>query len=166
MNCNTCGTYNVRDAAFCRQCGAALGGAEVPPEPPPGGGYCGACGQAVEPGAGYCANCGAIADPAQADRPGSPGPVYGAPVNAPVRLVPNYLAPAILVTICCCLPAGIVAIVYAAQVNSAVRAGNYDEAVRLSGNARTWCWVSFGLGLASVAAYFFIVATLDRIPGF
>src|SRR5438093_12052328 len=35
----------------------------------------------------------------------------------PVVAVPNYLIQAILVTLCCCLPFGIPAIVYAAQVN-------------------------------------------------
>ncbi|NER07984.1 MAG: CD225/dispanin family protein [Okeania sp. SIO3C4] len=32
--------------------------------------------------------------------------------------VPSYLTQAILITVFCCLPFGIVAIVYAAQVNS------------------------------------------------
>ncbi|MDQ3389279.1 MAG: CD225/dispanin family protein, partial [Gemmatimonadota bacterium] len=34
----------------------------------------------------------------------------------PDRNVPNYLIPSILATLCCCLPAGIVSIIYAAQV--------------------------------------------------
>jgi len=42
---------------------------------------------------------------------------------AETKAVPNYLVQAILCTICCCLPFGIVAIVYAAQVNGKVAGG-------------------------------------------
>ena len=43
--------------------------------------------------------------------------------------VPNYLVPAILVTIFCCLPVGIAAIIQAAQVNGKLQAGDYEGAV-------------------------------------
>ncbi len=112
--------------------------------------HCATCGVEMEPSSRFCANCGAVTA-SQANR----GPVYapgmlhagglgyGAPAN-----VPNYLVGAILATICCCLPAGIVAIVYAAQVNGKLAAGDYTGAVRYSNNAKIWCWVSFGLGIA------------------
>jgi len=61
--------------------------------------------------------------------------------------VPNYLVQAILVTIFCCLPLGIVSIVYAAQVNGHVAAGDFAAARRASSKAKTWAWVSFFLGL-------------------
>lgn len=66
--------------------------------------------------------------------------------------VPNYLVQAILVTIFCCLPFGIAAIVFAAQVNGKLGAGDYNGAVETSKKARTWCWVSFwvGLGVSSL----------------
>ncbi len=67
------------------------------------------------------------------------------PVN-----VPNYLVPAILCTLFCCLPAGIVAIVYSAQVDAKAKAGDAEGAEASSANAKTWCWVSFGLGLIIV----------------
>jgi hypothetical protein len=67
--------------------------------------------------------------------------------------VPNYLAQAILVTIFCCIPAGIVAIVFSAQVNGKLAAGDYDGAVRSSNTAKTWCWVAFGLGIAVTVLY-------------
>ena len=51
-----------------------------------------------------------------------------APPSPPPSNIPNYLVQAILVTIFCCLPFGIVAIVFAAQVNSALAAGNYEAA--------------------------------------
>lgn len=70
--------------------------------------------------------------------------------------VPNYLAQAILVTLFCCLPFGVVAIVYAAQVNGKLSAGAIQEATEASKNARTWCWVSFWVGLGIGIIYFFI----------
>ena len=73
--------------------------------------------------------------------------------------IPTYLAHAILVTIFCCVPFGIVGIVYAAQVNGKVMAGDYAGAVDASNKARTWCWVSFGIGLAAGLIWFFIGLT-------
>lgn len=64
------------------------------------------------------------------------------PVN-----IPNYLVQAILVTVCCCVPFGIVAIVYAAQVNGKVQAGDITAALDYSNKAKMWCWIGFGLGL-------------------
>jgi hypothetical protein len=60
---------------------------------------------------------------------------------------------AILVTLFCCLPFGIVAIVYAAQVDGKAAAGDYGAAQEASNKARTWSWVSFGLGLAMILAW-------------
>jgi len=68
---------------------------------------------------------------------------------AETKAVPNYLVQAILCTICCCLPFGIVAIVYAAQVNGKVAAGDMAGAEAASKNAKTWCWVAFGCGIAA-----------------
>ncbi|WP_044397387.1 CD225/dispanin family protein [Lacinutrix sp. Hel_I_90] len=64
--------------------------------------------------------------------------------NKPPR--PNsYLALAIISTILCCLPVGIVSIVYATKVNSAYEDGNYALAESASKNAKTWGLVSVGL---------------------
>jgi hypothetical protein len=68
--------------------------------------------------------------------------------QAPVVDVPNYLVFAILVTVLCCLPAGIPAIVYAAQVNGKLQAGDLAGAQLASKNAKMWCWISAGVGLA------------------
>ncbi|MFZ3275199.1 MAG: CD225/dispanin family protein, partial [Lutibacter sp.] len=42
----------------------------------------------------------------------------------------NYLIESILVTIFCCLPFGIVGIVFAAQVNAKFDAGDYEGAIK------------------------------------
>ncbi|MGA2022087.1 MAG: CD225/dispanin family protein [Candidatus Sulfotelmatobacter sp.] len=62
--------------------------------------------------------------------------------------MPNYLVFAILSTVLCCLPAGIPAIVYAAQVNGRLQVGDVAGAQAASNNAKMWCWISLGLGLA------------------
>ena len=72
-------------------------------------------------------------------------------------MVPNYLVQAILCTLFCCLPAGIVSIVYAAQVNSKLSVGDRAGAIQSSDNAKKWAWVSFGVGLAVVAIYIVVI---------
>ena len=72
--------------------------------------------------------------------------------------VPNYLPQSILVTLLCCLPFGIVAIVYAAQVNTKLQLGDYEGAVVASGNAKKWCWISFIAGILLFILYVLIMA--------
>ncbi|MDY3554434.1 CD225/dispanin family protein [Gemmata sp. JC717] len=62
---------------------------------------------------------------------------------------PNYLVQSILVTLCCCLPFGIVAIVYAAQVNSKWQSGDSAGARRASDAAKMWSWIGFGIGIVA-----------------
>jgi hypothetical protein len=69
--------------------------------------------------------------------------------------VPNYLVPAILVTILCCWPLGIPAIVFAAQVNGKLNQGDYAGALAASQKAKMFCWISFGLGLVVIAVWIF-----------
>jgi hypothetical protein len=78
------------------------------------------------------------------------------PLEAAPGYIPNYLVQAILCTLCCCLPFGIVAIVYAAQVNSKLAGGDFHGALNASQNARTWCWVAFALGLVSCSVASFL----------
>ena len=66
--------------------------------------------------------------------------------NQPQR-PPNYLAVAIITTIICCLPAGVVSIIYATKVNSAYDSGDYNGAERASKSAKTWAIVSAVLAL-------------------
>ena len=93
-------------------------------------------------------------------------PIPNAPAN-----VPNYLIPAILTTLCCCLPFGVVGIVFAAQVNGKLAAGDYAGAVRTSNQAKIWCWVSFGIGLLQWLAFIacvvvpFVAALASAGPG-
>ena len=106
-----------------------------------------------------------------APHPGAPSP-YGQPGAYPAyqqpyagQPVPNYLVQAILVTLFCCLPFGIVSIVYAAQVNTKLAAGDYAGALDASQKARTWSLWSFGIGLVFGLAYFGLIilgAAMDQ----
>lgn len=77
-----------------------------------------------------------------------------------MQQVPNYLVQAILVTLFCCLPFGIVGIVFAAQVNSKLALGDYDGAVQASQAAKKWSWISFGCGLGVYLAIFLLYAIM------
>ena len=93
-------------------------------------------------------------------------PELGAAATVPTRQaapivagsVPNYLTQAILVTICCCVPFGIPAIIFAAQVNSKLAAVDLAGAQDASRKARMWCWIAFGLGLLAGLVYVVIGA--------
>ena len=143
MDCPTCGARNDDRYRFCGTCGQKLqerssipGNREpIDREPPP------------ETGPGY----GPYRDPEPIVQgpPPETGPGYvslRAPETYPAR-IPNYLIPAILVTLFCCVPFGIIAIVYAAQVNGKVALGDIEGALRTSRSAKKWAWLSFGTGL-------------------
>jgi len=75
--------------------------------------------------------------------------------NKPSR--PNsYLALAIISTILCCLPTGIVSIIYSTKVNSLYEDGNYDQAERASKNAKTWGIVSIAVAALGWVLYLLI----------
>src|ERR1044072_9931089 len=66
--------------------------------------------------------------------------------------VPNYLIPAIL-SLFCCWPLEIVAIIFAAQVNGKVAAGDIAGAVDSSKKAKMFSFISIGLGLLLILCY-------------
>lgn len=60
----------------------------------------------------------------------------------------NYLVWAILSTVLCCLPLGIVAILKSNNVNTFWAAGQHEEAVKASEEAKKWAMIAAGCGLA------------------
>ncbi len=66
---------------------------------------------------------------------------------------PTHLVWAVVMTVLCCLPAGVVAIVFASQVSSRYYAGNYEGARRSSELAEIWIIVSFVLGVLTSTLY-------------
>ncbi len=105
--------------------------------------YCPNCGVQNDDNAACCTNCGNALQRISTRNAGVPPP----PQFQGQVPVPNYLAPAILTTLFCCLPFGIVSIVYAAQVNGKLVAGDRAGALQSSQNAKTWAWLSFGFGI-------------------
>ncbi|MCF7956273.1 MAG: CD225/dispanin family protein [Phycisphaerae bacterium] len=81
-----------------------------------------------------------------------------APPVQPQQNIPNYLVQSILVTLFCCLPLGIAAIVFAAQVNGKIAGGDIAGAMDSSKKAKLFCWISFGIGLVVIIAYFAMIA--------
>ena len=87
-------------------------------------------------------------------------------MNAPQgEYVPNNLVWAILTTLFCCMPLGIVSIVYAAKVDGLRAAGNIAAARDAADSARNWAlvsaiimpiliilWVIFAGGMAVLSA--------------
>ena len=83
----------------------------------------------------------------------TPPPAAGAPAT-----VPNYLVLSII-SLFCCLPLGIVAVIFAAQVNNKVAAGDTAGALNSSKKAKMFSFISIGLGLAGIICYvlFFLI---------
>jgi hypothetical protein len=115
--------------------------------------FCPRCGTQNDDRAVQCQRCASPLQPAGAPPPpppgaqqgwGQPPPAYAYPQRPNV---PNYLVQSILVTLFCCLPFGIVSIVYASQVNGKLDRGDVAGAMVASGKAKKWSWVSFGIGL-------------------
>ena len=80
----------------------------------------------------------------------TPPPSVGTPTN-----VPNYLVPAIISAICC-FPLGIISIVFAAQVNGKVAAGDIAGALNASKMAKIFSYVFIGLALLGWGGYIII----------
>jgi hypothetical protein len=78
----------------------------------------------------------------------------------PTEKIPNYLWQSIVVTLFCCWPLGIPAIVFAAKVDGMVARGDIAGARDASNKSKMWCWWSFGSGLFVIVAYVAFVAIM------
>lgn len=108
--------------------------------------------------------------------PPPPGPVPasfagGAFGANPLQPKPaNYLVWSIVVTLLCCIPFGIVGIIFATQVDSKYSAGDYAGAQVASDRAKLWCWLGVGswflLVLGSIVFSVFLggLGALGNLP--
>ena len=78
----------------------------------------------------------------------------------------NYLVWAILSTICCCLPFGIVAIVYSSKVNALYAGGKYELACDASNKAKNWTIAAACTGLVVNGLYWVIWGTAALTQAF
>jgi hypothetical protein len=84
-------------------------------------------------------------------------------MNATAPQIPNHLVWAILATLFCCLPGGIVSIVYAAQVNGKIAAGDIAGARDSSDKAKKWAMWSAIAGVVGLVLYFVLVMAMGGI---
>jgi hypothetical protein len=72
------------------------------------------------------------------------------------------MIPAILSTIFCCIPLGVVSIIFAAQVNSKIAAGDIAGAMESSKKAKMFMFIAIGGGLlvwiCSIILWVFVIA--------
>jgi hypothetical protein len=78
-------------------------------------------------------------------------PAYPAGYTQPK--IPNYLWQSIVVTVMCCLPFGVIAIVQAAKVDSLVAQGDIAGATAASRSAKNWVTASVASWLVIVGLY-------------
>ncbi len=78
---------------------------------------------------------------------------------------PNYLVWSILAALLCCLPGGIVAIIYSTQVSSRFQQGDYAGANESSRNARKWVIISAIAAAVGWAIYLIILAVSGALAG-
>lgn len=76
--------------------------------------------------------------------------------------VPNYLIPAIL-SLFCCMPLGVVAVIFAAQVNGKVAAGDIAGAMDSSKKAKMFSFIALGLGLLLIVCYVLFIVLIGGL---
>jgi hypothetical protein len=107
-------------------------------------------------GPGQPGGYGGPGQPGGYGAPGPGGPGYGGGPAYGSTPPSSHLVWAILTTLFCCLPAGIVSIVFAAQVNSKWNSGDFQGAMDSSRKARTWAIVSAIVGVIFIIIYVII----------
>ena len=108
--------------------------------------FCTDCGANNEENAWKCINCGKVLYRRQAPRR--------------TVVVPDYLVPAILCTVFCCMPLGIPAIVFAAQAQTYKSNGKIKEAVEMSNKAKKFCMYSLFAQLIYISLFFIVWISL------
>ena len=106
----------------------------------------------------FCKNCGNQIADAAVVCPKCGVPVAGKSVASATEQVPNHMVGAILTALFCCQIGGIVAIVYAAQVNTKLARGDIEGARAASKTANTWITVNIITGVLIGVIYAIIGA--------
>ena len=117
--------------------------------------FCKKCGAQNEDNATACASCNEKLDQTVVMATAA----EAAPKPQSQPQIQSHMVLAIIITLVCCIPFGIPAIVYAAQVSGKVAAGNIEGALESSRKAKMWCWIGFWSGLA-----FTIICMVKGVP--
>lgn len=84
------------------------------------------------------------------------------PLHSNGPMPPTYMVWAIVATVCCCLPAGIVAIIFSSQVSTRYYSRDYEGARRASERAEIWIIIAIVLGIIVNALYFPLALMFQR----
>ncbi|MBR2586488.1 MAG: CD225/dispanin family protein [Thermoguttaceae bacterium] len=139
--CTHCGSPVARQAAVCLSCGC---------RPDTSNKFCRGCGTALNPEQVLCVRCGT---PVQAGQD-----QYGSDGNG--EDVPNYLVWAILEALFCCIPCGVIGIIYAVGANSAAETGNCALGRKRARAAKYWLIAGMVLAILAI-----ILGVFFRILG-
>lgn len=104
--------------------------------------FCQKCGNSIPDGLYVCPSCGSLVNSAPEQSP---------PMQA--EYVKNYLVEAILIIVFCCVPFGVVALVYACHVNTFLEMRDFARAKNASEKAKMWVWLGFVCGLIGIGLY-------------
>lgn len=121
--------------------------------------FCGNCGTQLNEGAKFCPKCGKAIDVAPQQQ------VYQQMANAyhtpqqPPAQPSSYMVLSILTTLFCCLPTGIYAIIQSAKVDKLYMSGEYDEALRVAGEAKKWSIIGIVLAVIVWIIYIILIMT-------
>jgi uncharacterized membrane protein len=89
----------------------------------------------------------------------------GMPQQRPPMKPDSNLVWAILATVLCCLPFGIVAILAATKVDTLYAQGQYAAAEQASADARKWSIVAAAASLIATALYFGFIVVVALLGG-
>jgi hypothetical protein len=113
--------------------------------------YCKQCGKLVDDNVQFCPICGANLASETQTKVETPNPKF------PPE---NHLIWAILSTLFCCWPVGIVSIVYASKVESTFNRGDYNGALEASNKAKKWAIISAISAVVFWVLYFVLIVGL------
>lgn len=109
--------------------------------------FCRSCGTENADSSTTCTACGAtLTNPFQA--------TVVETRDVPSEKPNNYLVMAVISNLCCCPIFGVVAVIYAAQVDARWNAGDRVGAIKASRDAFKWSCIALGIGILANIAFF------------
>ncbi|MEG2380282.1 MAG: CD225/dispanin family protein [Oscillospiraceae bacterium] len=125
---------------FCKNCGASITDDEK---------FCPSCGSAIEAGQPW--------QQQQQQQQQNYAPTY---MQQPAISSTAYLVWSIIVTILCCLPLGIPAIVFATKIDQSLRFGDIQGAMKNANMSKWFCIWGAIISVVVVVLYFIFVIGL------